>query len=243
MLAVSCLAQDIELRTSYPKDRSSVYAAIRRLRAAEKKNPSSVSTKKELGVAYYLAGQHLLFRQKMEEAIALDPGDHLPHYLLGRHFDSALQDFNTAETHFRAALKRRPQHALSLAHLGHVLEMQGRHDEAVTAYRQATAIVPCLPFAVAGLARLKAASVDHMQKTLLCGGDDAMLLRALARALSDAGSHAEAARSLQRALALDPSNSALAYQLHRAWAAAGDPVKAAAALETYRKLHGIYGGK
>lgn len=243
MLTVSCLAQDIELLASYPKDRASAYAAIHRLRDAEKKEPASAPVKKALGVAYYFAGQHLLFRQKMDEAIALDSSDHLPHYLLGRHFDSDLQNFDRAAAYFRAALLRRPEDAPSLAHLGHALEMLGRRTEAEAAYSQAIGVQPCLAFAVAGLARLEAASVDLMRKTLLCGGDDAMLLRALARALTDAGSHAEAAPYLERALALDPSNSAIAYQLHRTWAAAGDPAKSAAALQTYRTLHGIYGGR
>ncbi len=70
-----------------------------------------------------------------------------------------------------------------------------------------------------------------------------MLLRALAKSLVEAGSHAEAAGCLERALFLDPSNSALAYQVHRTWLAAGDAGKAAAALETYRRLHDIYGGR
>ncbi len=243
MMAVICLAQDIELLASYPIDRGNAYAAIRQLRAAEKKEPSSASIKQALGVAYYRAGQHLLFRQKMAEAIAADPKHHLPHYLLGRHFDSDLQDFDGAAAYFRAALELRPQHAPSLAHLGHALEMPGRHPEAIAAYSQATAIQPCLPFSVAGLARLDAATLDLMRKTLLCGGDEAMLLRALAKALGDAGEHAEAARYLERALVMDPSNTALAYQFHRAWTAANDSVKAAAALESYHRLHNIYGGR
>jgi tetratricopeptide (TPR) repeat protein len=225
MASAACLAQDIELHASYP--------TIRRLRAAEKKDP------KALGVAYYQAGQHLLFRQQMEQAMAADPRDHMPHYLLGRHFDSDLQDFDRAAAYFLASLERNPKHALSRAHLGHTLEMRGLRAEAVEAYSQATAIQPCLPFAVAGLARLGSATVELMRKTLECGGDDVMLLRALAKAVSDA----EAAVYLERALVLDPSNSALAYQVHRSWFAAGDAVKAAAALEVYRKLHDIYGGR
>ena len=121
--------------------------------------------------------------------------------------------------------------------------MPGLRNEAIAAYSQATAIQPCLPFAVAGLARLNAATLDLMRKTLLCGGGDAMLLRSIAKSLGDAGAHAEAAGYLERALAMDPSNTALAYQLHRAWNAAGEPVKAAASLERYRQLHSIYGGR
>src|SRR5262245_48715169 len=179
MAAASCLAQDIELHASYPQ--------IRQLRAAEKKDPSSLSTKKALGIAYYRAGQHVLFRQKMEEVIAADPSDYLPHYLLGRHFDADLQDFERAEAYFRAAQKLRPQDALSRAHLGHTLEMRGMNADAVAAYSQATALSPCLPFAVAGLGRLGAATVEVMRKTLACAGDDVILLRALAKSLGEAG--------------------------------------------------------
>ena len=63
--------------------------AIRSLRKAD--------YPKALGVAYYLAGQHILFREQMSEAIRRDPGDFGPYYYLGRHYDSDVDNADEAD--------------------------------------------------------------------------------------------------------------------------------------------------
>src|SRR3954466_14384739 len=63
---------------------------------------------KALGVAYYLARQHVLFRDQMKEAIRKDPSDFGPYYYLGRHYDSDVDDAEQGAHWFRGALNRNP---------------------------------------------------------------------------------------------------------------------------------------
>lgn len=211
---------------------------MRSAREADRREPTAASSK-ALGMAYYAAGQHLLFRQKMLQAMAADSGDYEPHYLLGRHYDSDVEDFPKAAALFRAAVQRNPRHAPSHAYLGHALEMTG-DGAARDSYRRAVELNACEPAALAGLARMAATTAARLS---LCAGNDAFLLQAAARMLSAEGKHAEAADHLTRALTTDGSNAALAYQLHRAWVAAGDRAKAAEALAEYRRINAIYGGR
>lgn len=230
-IIIALFAQNIELPASY--------RAVRLARAKER-GDSSAASKKAVGIAYYAAGQHLLFRQKMEEAIAADPTDFEPHYLLGRHYDSDVEDFVRAASLFNAALARNPDHAPSHAFLGHSLELSGDAAGASEAYDRAIGLSSCEAAALAGLARLNRAGIGQLQR---CAGNDPFLLQALARLLSAAGRHSDAAVHLSRALSVDPTNAPLAYQLHRAWLAAGNQTKAADALTAYRRIHGIYGGR
>lgn len=214
------------------------YRAVRAAREAERRAPAA-GAKKRLGLAYYAAGQHLLFREKMAEVIALDTTDFEPHYLLGRHYDSDVEDFEKAAAHFRAALERNPRHAPSHAFLGHSLESSAR-EGAREAYRRAIELNACEPAALAGLARMGGAT---SQQLVRCAGNDAFLLEAAAKMLSTEGKHAGAAALLARALAVDRTNAPLAYQLHRAWRAAADEAKAREALAVYERLNRIYGGR
>lgn len=227
---LALFAQSIELPASY--------RAVRVARARFAKDPSPAS-RKALGIAYYAAGQHLLFREAMEAVIAADPKDFQPHYLLGRHYDSDVEDFGRAAAFFRAAIERNPNYGPSHAYLGHALELSG-DASAAGSYERAIQFNACEPAALAGLARLNRASIAQLER---CPLKDGMLLQALARLLTAAGRNSEAASRLASALAQDPNNAPLAYQLHRAYGAAGETAKAAEALANYKRIHAIYGGR
>ena len=94
------------------------HRAIRSLRKAD--DP------KALGVAYYLAGQHILFREQMAEAIRRDPADFGPYYYLGRHYDSDVDNADEAVRWFRLALERNEGYAAARSYLGNCLERLGR---------------------------------------------------------------------------------------------------------------------
>ncbi len=207
-------------------------------RAAERSAPTAAA-KKALGLAYYAAGQHLLFRLKMNEAIAADSKDYEPHYLMGRHYDSDVEDFEKAAAHFRAAIERNANHAPSHAFLGHAIESAGGAG-ARESYQRALALHGCEAAALAGLARLGGVTADRITR---CAGTDAFLLQAAAKLLSGEGKHSESALLLERAIQTDRTNASLAYQLHRAWRAAGDETKAREALTLYDRLNRIYGGR
>ncbi|MBM3738234.1 MAG: hypothetical protein FJW39_20830 [Acidobacteria bacterium] len=227
-VAVVCLAQDMGLQASY--------TAIRKLRAAGA--PSTANDTKALAVAYYAAGQHLLFRMLMNRAMQLDPADPEPHYLLGRHYASDVQDHTKAADYYRAALALKPDPVVS-AHLGNAIELTGDSTSALRYYREAMR-AGCQPLAAAGLARLGAVKLDVLDR---CGGAHPMLLRERAKLRSTAGRHLEAARDLEQVVRQEPASTAAVYQLYRAYLAAGEKAKAAASLEHYRKLQAVYGGQ
>jgi tetratricopeptide (TPR) repeat protein len=240
LLAIASIlgwGQHIGLNESYPKNPADAYTTIRRLRSAEKQGRLPPAERKSLGLAYYAAGQHLLFRRAMLDAIAADPGDPDPHFFLGRHYGSDVQDFGLAASYFRAAVERKASPD-AMAYLGHALEMQGERERALSLYRRVSD--PCHAVAAAGLARLGAASIDDLSR---CKTPHPVLARELAKMLSAQGRHAEAARRLEEALAREPTSASLVYQLYRAYRAAGDAANAANALALYRSLAAIYGGQ
>ncbi len=227
--AIVCAGQPIQ----------SSYSEIRRLRGIEKQGRLGQSDRKRLGLAYHAAGQHLLFRKVMLDAIAADPADAEPHFYLGRHYVSDVSDFATALVHFRAAVERRPA-AEYRAYLAYSLEMLGEKEQALALYRKSEASEPCGTLTLAGLARLQAITPE---KIAGCRPDHPVVLRELAKLLSARGRHAEAAAFLERVLAQEPSSASNAYQLHRAYKAAGNEPKARAALAEFKRLSSIYGGQ
>lgn len=217
----------------------SSYAEIRRLRAIEKQGRLTQADRKRLGLAYHAAGQHLLFRRVMLDAIAADARDAEPHFYLGRHYASDVSDFAQARGYFRAAAERKPLPEYQ-AYLAHSLEMLGDKDEALGLYRKAAAGNPCETVALAGLARLGAITPG---KIAACKPAHPVVLRELAKLLSAQGRHAEAASYFERVLAIEPASASNAYQLHRAYKAAGNESKANAALAEFKRLSSIYGGQ
>lgn len=208
-----------------------VYDEIRRLRAQQ---PVPY---KALGFAYYLARQHLLFRQMMEQAIANDPRDFEPHYALARHYDADLGDHDRAARLFEEALARNARHARSHAGLARVLEVVARGEGALASYRRALDLEPCLAAAHLGLARLGEEPRRHVERALECDPKDASAHRLAAKLASGR----KVIEHLREALRLEPTDLATVYQLHRAYAAVGDQGAALEALDEYRRLQAIYG--
>lgn len=217
----------------------SSYAEIRRLRAVEKQGRLTQADRKKLGLAYHAAGQHLLFRRVMLDAIAADAPDAEPHFYLGRHYASDVSNFAQARGYFRTAVDRKPLPEYQ-AYLAHALEMLGEKDEALALYRKAAAANACDAVALAGLARLGAIAPG---KIAACKPGHPVVLRELAKLLSAQGRHAEAATYLERVLVIEPASASNAYQLHRAYKAAGNDSKANRALDEFKRLSSIYGGQ
>src|SRR5262249_44680367 len=210
-------------------------AAIRALRHA--------GEPKALGVAYYLARQHLLFRDQMAEAIRKDAADFGPYYYLGRHYDSDLDDAEQAARWFREALDRNPNYARARSYLGACLERLGRTEEAEAAYRASAS----LPASQLGLARLmlaageSAAALSFVEKALAGDPQDSVALKLAARVYTALNRPGDAARALESAAALAPRDASTQYQLYRAWQLLGNAPKAAAAFREFERLRAVYG--
>jgi tetratricopeptide (TPR) repeat protein len=209
--------------------------AIRFLRRTD--NP------KALGVAYYLARQHLLFRQQMEEAIRLSSSDFGPYYYLGRHYDADIDNPEEAARWFRQALERNPDHPRSHAYLGSCLERLGRSSQAETEYLASAGTTE----SQLGLSRLRLAAGDahaalqHIQKAIALDSRSAKAQKLAARIYLSLGLSKEAAGALESAAVLAPQDAAIHYQLYRTWQTLGQQTKAAAALKQFERIRAIYG--
>lgn len=209
--------------------------AIRCLRKAD--NP------KALGVAYYLAGQHILFREQMAEVIRRDPSDFAPYYYLGRHYDSDVDDAGEAVRWLRLALDRKGGYDRARSHLGNCLERLGKIVEAEAAYNGSLTV----PESQLGLARLRLAAgnapsaLQFVQKAIELDLKDARAQKLAARIYGALNRPKDAVQSLEAAAALAPRDASLRYQLWRLYQSAGEREKAAAALRDFERLRTIYG--
>jgi tetratricopeptide (TPR) repeat protein len=198
---------------------------------------------KALGVAYYLVGQHILFREQMAVAIRRDPADFGPYYYLGRHYDSDVDNADEAVRWLRLALHRNESYATARSHLGNCLERLGRSAEAEAAYNASVTVAQ----SQVGLARLRLVDGDatsaltFIEKAMDIDPRDVTALKLAARIYGALDRPRDTLRVLELAAALAPRDASIRYQLVRAYQSAGDSAKSAAALREFERLRGIYG--
>ena len=203
----------------------------------------TVDYPKTLGVAYYLARQHLLFRDQMTRAIEQDPADFGPYYYLGRHYDSDVDDLEEAMRLYRLALEKNPQFTGIRAYLGNCLEKRRRLQEAEAEYLAS----PNVALSMIGLARLRLSADDltaarkFIDRAIVLDPRDASALKLQSRIYVRAGRLDDAAQALERASALDPRDASLRYQLGYTYRRLGDSTRAVAAFHEYERLQKIYG--
>lgn len=215
--------------------RNEANRAIRHLRKSD--------NSKALGVAYYLAGQHILFRQQMTEAIRRDPNDFAPYYYLGRHYDSDVDYAGEAVRWLRLALERNESYAIARFHLGYCLERLGKTAEAEAAYNASLTVAQ----SQLGLARLRLAegntdsALAFVEKATALDSQDGATRKLAARIYGLLGRSQDAVRALESAAMLAPRDPSIRYQLVRAYQSTGDAAKSAAALRDFERLRAIYG--
>ena len=198
---------------------------------------------KALGVAYYLAGQHILFREQMAEAIRRDPTDFGPYYYLGRHYDSDVDNAEEAARWLRLALERNEGFATARSHLGNCLERLGRTSEAEAAYNAS----PGVAQSQVGLARLRLAAGDarlaltFIRKAIEVDSRDVSALKLAARIYGTLDRPHEAVGALESAAVLAPRDASIRYQMARAYQSVGDTARSSAALREFERLRAIYG--
>jgi protein O-GlcNAc transferase len=198
---------------------------------------------KALGVAYYLAGQHILFREQMADAIRRDPDDFGPYYYLGRHYDSDVDNAEEAVRWLGLALERNKGYAPARSHLGNCLERLGRTAEAEAAYNASLSVAQ----SQVGLARLRLAAGDarsaltFIRKAIELDSRDVLALKLAARIYATLNSPREAVGALELAAVLAPRDASIRYQLARMYQSAGDTSKSGAARREFERLRAIYG--
>ncbi|MBM3785092.1 MAG: tetratricopeptide repeat protein [Acidobacteria bacterium] len=215
------------------------YETIRRLRGMERTDPADAALPLQLALAYYAAGQKILFQRYAEEAARRNPRDPQPHYALGRHALDDLQQQDAAARHFQEALRLDPAHVPSLYHLGWCHELDGQSAKAEALYRKANNWLAHL-----GLARLAleanetGKALEHAR--LGAQANEPSAYTTLARVLLRAGQTAQAIEALQKAALLDPADARIPYQISRAAAARKDAALEAESLRKYNELRALY---
>ena len=229
-----------------------LYRAVKHLRQAEKLQPPGNAIQKVLGLAYCRLKQRLLCEVKIREAMALDPTDFAPHYLLGHYMQSEKQDPVSAVEHYRHALERRPNHYPVLYHVGTAYEETRKLAEAKTYFEQAIAIAEregrtfSLPYQA--LSRLNRGNVPEASLKFATRAvalepkrqsnhlELAKVYRMLERLV-------EAVNAVKTAIALDPAQSSPYYQLFGLYRRLGEREAAEQALAEFQRRRACYGTK
>jgi Flp pilus assembly protein TadD len=208
--------------------------ALQVLDARLKAAPRDAEALVRQGKAFAMAGNITAADVSFRKALAVD----------GRNFEARLglarlamaRDPAAAEQRFAALLKDQPANAAVLNNLGVARDMQGHHDQAQAAYRQALEVNPgmtsaqqnlALSLALSGQAEEGAAMLNRLADS---GAGGRKLRDNLAVALAIAGNTAGAGQVLREEMGpADAARAIAAYQSLAAPAPGGDAAVPAAA--------------
>lgn len=224
--------------------------AVQALRLAEGLGLNTASLHKTLGMIYYGMRQFILFRQQMEKAIARDPGDHQPHYQLGRYFLSIQNNSQLALKFLEKAIELSPKHAESVYYKGYCLESLEREEEALRSYHTAIHLLEGSAHRFSGpyegMARLL---LDEDIERALGWAQKAVQLQPeldanhliLAKVYERLGKLNQAVDELQETVRLNPSHTSARYILFRLYKRLGHSEEAESELSIFKKLKAVYG--
>jgi tetratricopeptide (TPR) repeat protein len=119
-----------------------VEGALKDFAAAAELMPDSTSPIRAIGDVYNLQGKPETAIEKYREALALDPGLHEVHFMIGFVSKMTMNDMATALAEFSKAAELDSTNAMYQYQLGDVLHNLERYDDAMRAFRRAIAIEP-----------------------------------------------------------------------------------------------------
>ena len=150
--------------------------------------------------------------QWARKALAVEPRAAVPHYAMGRLWETAGR-YADAEASYRTAVSLDPSHAKAHNNLGAVLHMQGKMDAALTCYRKALELDPAQPQANQNYAAFvrdpdaQELAIQGYLRQIADNPGDAAALNNLANTYVDLGRHEEALSCLERCIALEPGRA------------------------------------
>ena len=113
-------------------------SAFRRLDTALSLSPDVFWIHLNLGLCYALLRQYVLFEKEMQWVMNKHPSQPLPYYYLGRHYSKTREDTDRGLALLQRAVSLNPADFRARYHLGYLLELKDRHEEAKAAYQQAS---------------------------------------------------------------------------------------------------------
>jgi tetratricopeptide (TPR) repeat protein len=227
------------------------YAAVRNLRAAEKRQPPQNAVAKNLAIAYYLLDQRQLFELKMKEAVVLDPSDFSPQYYLGRYYLSSTGfEVSVAAQSFARALEQKSDDAASICFYGIALETMGEFSQARERFLHAANLMReqglIASLAYQGLSRLALAddprtALNLAGKAVAAEPKSAEAQLQLAKSAAAAGERNQQLAALRTAAALAGNEARPRYQLMQIYRQMGDEGEARAAASDYQRRVSCFG--
>ena len=226
-------------------------SAFRRLDAALSLSPDVFWIHLNLGLCYALLRQYVLFEKEMQWVMNKHPSQPLPYYYLGRHYSKTREDTDRGLALLQRAVSLNPADFRARYHLGYLLELKDRHEEAKAAYQQASegaaAHRSSYSWPLQGLARLylqEANLTEALRYARMAVDLDPKLSEnelLLARICLQRGETGAAITSLERAAVLDPTDPAPHYLLSRAYSQMKRSKEAEQSLARYAEVKAAYG--
>ena len=226
-------------------------SAFRRFDTALNLSPEVFWVHLNLGLCYALLRQYTLFEQEMQWVMSKYPNQPLPYYYLGRHYSKAREDTDKGLALLQRAVSLNPADFRARYHLGYMLELKDRHEEAKAAYQQAiegaAAHRSSYSWPLQGLARLhlqEANLGEALRYARMAVGLDPKLSEnelLLARIYLQRGETGLAITYLAHAALLDPTDPVPHYLLSRAYAQTKRPKEAEQSLAMYTEVKAAYG--
>ncbi|MBI2505052.1 MAG: tetratricopeptide repeat protein [Candidatus Latescibacteria bacterium] len=157
------------------------------------------------------------------------------------------RDYHLALSHYRAAIRLEPRHALSYRHLGLALHLLQHPDEAIQAYQEAIRLDPQLAPAYNDLALVFSKqrnehekAVQLLQKAAEIAPQEKIYAYNLAQIHFTLGQYAEAAGGFERAAVLDPNSALTLFSLGRTQARRGRGAEAEGHLKRALEINPDY---
>ena len=231
--------------------RGRTFASVRAYRQAEALRPRNGEIHRLLASDYFLLNQRKLFKEEIQEALAVDPADQQAYYLAGRfayevemNFAAAVNDLSKASRLNPADSKARYYLALSYGRLNKPDKAQSEFAQACESVESAQEKYPA-PFR--GIAEIllekgdPASALQYLQRALRIDPDDAESHYLEAKAFLQLGQTEEAIAALKRSASLDPSYAEPEYLLGITYAKHGQQALAQQAMARFRQIQEEYG--
>jgi tetratricopeptide (TPR) repeat protein len=231
--------------------RGRTFASVRAYRQAAALQPRNGEIHRLLASDYFLLNQRKLFKEEIQEALAVDPDDQQAYYLAGRfayevemNYSAAVDDLAKASRLNPADTKARYYLALSYGRLSKSDEAQREFaltcESVEASHEKYTA-----PFR--GIAEIllekgdSASALQYLQSALRIDPDNAESHYLEAKALLQLGQPEEAIAALKRSASLDPTYAEPEYLLGITYSKHGQPALAQQAMARFRQIQEEYG--
>jgi tetratricopeptide (TPR) repeat protein len=229
--------------------RGRTFASIRAYRQAEALQPQNGEIHRLLASDYFLLNQRKLFKEEIQEALAVNPDDQQAYYLAGRfayevetNYAVAVDDLSKASRLNPADSKAHYYLALSYGRLNRPDEAQREFVRACESVESEKYTAPFRGLAEILLEKGNAASaLQYLERALRIDPDDAESHYLEAKAFLQLGQTEEAIAALKRSVSLDPSYAEPEYLLGITYAKHGQQALAQQAMARFRQIQEEYG--